>query len=118
LPKINDIFSSISKLRNTPSSKIPFHYTYLGRPSHAYLTTICRDHLGKVTHAWIDVAASADLLWAEAKVGILAISSANSIHFDCFIFFKEMPLMELIQFRIRLSLLTGRIFLLLLILTH
>ena len=46
------------------------------RPNNVYLTAICRNHMGTITHAWIKVEVHGDSLWAEAKASLFAVSCA------------------------------------------
>jgi hypothetical protein len=56
------------------------------RPNNVYLTAICRNHMGKITHAWISVDSHGDSLWAEAKAGLFAVSCALNVGLDSIIF--------------------------------
>ncbi len=56
------------------------------RPSNAFFAAVCRDHIGHVTHAWIDKSPPADPLWAEAKTALHAIKLARSIGLNHIIF--------------------------------
>ena len=56
------------------------------RPNNIFLAAICRNHLGKITHAWINVEVHGDALWVEAKAGLFAVSSALDAGLDSIIF--------------------------------
>jgi hypothetical protein len=56
------------------------------RPNNVFLTAICRNHTGKITHAWIDVDVNGDSLWAKAKAGLFAVSSVCDASLDFIIF--------------------------------
>ena len=56
------------------------------RPNNVFLAAICRNHTGKITHAWIDVDVNGDSLWAEAKASLFVVSSAHDASLDSIIF--------------------------------
>ena len=56
------------------------------RPNNVFLAAVCRNHLGKITHAWIHVEVHGEALWAEAKAGLFAVSSALAAGLDSIIF--------------------------------
>ena len=56
------------------------------RPNNVYLAAICRNQMGKITHAWISVDSHGDSLWAEAKAGVFSVSCAFVAGLDSIIF--------------------------------
>ena len=56
------------------------------RHSNAFYASVCRDHIGCVTHAWIDKSPPTDPLWAEVKAALHAIKSTLSIGLNHIIF--------------------------------
>ena len=56
------------------------------RPNNVYLAAICRNHMGRITHAWVSVDSHGDSLWAEAKAALFAVSSALATGLDSIIF--------------------------------
>jgi hypothetical protein len=56
------------------------------RLNNVFLAVICRNHLGKITHAWIHVDVHGDPLWAKAKAGLFAVSCALDAGLDSIIF--------------------------------
>ena len=68
------------------------------RPNNVFLAAICRNHTGKITHAWIDVDVNGDSLWAEAKASLFAVSSARDASLDSIIFEGDaLQVIDLIQ---------------------
>jgi hypothetical protein len=56
------------------------------RPNQVYLAAICRNHMGRITHAWLSADSHGDSLWAEAKAALFAVSSALASGLDSIIF--------------------------------
>ena len=56
------------------------------RPNNVYLADICRNHMGRITHAWVSVDSHGDSLWAEAKASLFSISCAFAAGLDSIIF--------------------------------
>ena len=56
------------------------------RPNNVYLAAICCNHMGRITHAWVNVDSHDDSLWAEAKAGLFAVSCALATGLDSIIF--------------------------------
>jgi hypothetical protein len=72
-----------------PSGWHKINFDTVVRPNNVYLTAICRNHMGRITHAWVNVDFHGDSLWAEAKVGLFAVSCALAADLDSIIFEKD-----------------------------
>ena len=59
------------------------------RPNNVYLTAICSNHMGTITHAWIKVEVHGDSLWAEAKASLFDVSYALAADLDSIIFEED-----------------------------
>ena len=59
------------------------------RPNNVYLAAICRNHMGRITYAWVNVDSHGGSLWAEAKAVLFAVSCAFVVGLDSIIFERD-----------------------------
>uniref|UniRef100_A0A2N9HP69 Uncharacterized protein n=1 Tax=Fagus sylvatica TaxID=28930 RepID=A0A2N9HP69_FAGSY len=69
-----------------PPGWLKINFDAAVRPNNVFLAAVCRNHLGKITHAWNHVEVHGEALWAEAKAGLFAVSSALDAGLDSIIF--------------------------------